>query len=58
MSAESVLFNMSGLRFFVCEGCDTVFADLSPPAPGACCSDAGVTEITASLQSASYFHPE
>jgi len=54
MSAGAVLDCMSGLRFFVCEGCDTVYADLSPPAPGECCPDTAVTEIMATLQSHSY----
>lgn len=45
---------MLRLRFFVCQQCETVFAD--PEVPPSCCgSDAPMQEITDDLQTEPYF---
>lgn len=48
---------MPGLRFFACDGCETVYA--LPDETFGCgrCEEGSLTEITASLQDDAYFLP-
>lgn len=45
---------MLGLRFFVCQECETVFAEPEVP-PDRCCSEDSIEEITADVQTEPYF---
>jgi hypothetical protein len=47
-----------GLRFFVCAGCGTVYADPEePPGPGCDCDVPQLSEITGRLGADTYFLP-
>jgi hypothetical protein len=48
---------MLGLRFFVCEECETAYADIEVPE---CCHDCGapaLEELAGGSQAAEYFAP-
>jgi len=46
---------MLGLRFFVCQECETVFAEPEAPSDCTCSSHDSIEEITADLQTEPYF---
>lgn len=47
---------MLGLRFYVCAGCDTVYADTEEP-PGCDCESPRLSELTDRLRADTYFLP-
>lgn len=47
---------MLGLRFYVCAGCETVYAAAEEP-PGCDCAAPQLSEITDRLQADTYFLP-
>lgn len=54
LSYRSTTGDMVGLRFFVCQQCETVFAE--PEVPGCTCSShESIEEITADVQTEPYF---
>ncbi len=46
---------MLRLRFFVCQQCETVFADPERPPPCSCGTDVPMREITGDVQTEPYF---
>lgn len=48
---------MPGLRFFACNRCDTVYADLEAPPQCSGCPHSQFEEITQSVQAEPYFAP-
>jgi len=46
---------MLGLRFFVCQQCETVFAEPEEPLDCGCSSHDSIEEITADVQTEPYF---
>jgi len=44
-----------GLRFFVCDACETVYADVEKPPLCSNCDVDSIQEIKAEMQAASYF---
>jgi len=46
---------MLALRYFVCRGCETVFADPETPPACRCGSVDSIEEITVDVQAAPYF---
>ena len=46
---------MLGLRFFVCQQCETVFAEPEEPVDCGCSSRDSIEEITADVQTEPYF---
>jgi hypothetical protein len=46
---------MLRLRFFVCQQCETVFADPERPPPCSCGTDVPMREITNDVQTEPYF---
>jgi hypothetical protein len=48
---------MLGLRFYACDRCGTVHADLTAPERCHRCHDGPLREITGRLQADSYFAP-
>ncbi|MEF8902158.1 MAG: hypothetical protein V5A25_13205 [Halovenus sp.] len=46
---------MLGLRFFACDGCDTVYADVEAPQRCRHCGREPVDEIGPGTQAAAYF---
>ena len=46
---------MLGLRFFVCQQCETVFAEPEAPPDCICSSHGSIEEITADVQTEPYF---
>lgn len=46
---------MLGLRFFVCSGCETAYADVERPPWCGDCDDESIEEIEPETQAANYF---
>ncbi len=46
---------MLGLRFFVCEGCETVYADVEKPLRCRSCGDEPVEELGPGTRASEYF---
>ncbi|MFB6251257.1 MAG: hypothetical protein ABEI27_06170 [Halobellus sp.] len=46
---------MLGLRFFVCNGCETVYADVEAPLQCVRCDDGLFEELGSGSQAAEYF---
>ncbi len=46
-----------GLRFFACDGCDTVYADIEEPPRCRNCGGETVDELGSGTQAAEYFTP-
>jgi len=44
-----------GLRFFICDGCDTVYADVETPPRCRYCEDGSVERVEPESQAADYF---
>jgi len=44
-----------GLRFFMCDGCETVYADVERPPQCCNCDDEPIEEIGPGTQAADYF---
>ncbi|SIS15948.1 hypothetical protein SAMN05421752_11566 [Natronorubrum thiooxidans] len=44
-----------GIRFFVCNGCETVYADVERPPRCSNCDDDPIEEIGPETQAANYF---
>lgn len=49
------LIAVLGIRFFVCDGCETVYADVARPPQCDSCEDDSITEIGQEIQAATYF---
>lgn len=48
---------MLGLRFFACEECDTVYADIEEPRHCGTCDGAHIAEISSGMGATTYFAP-
>ncbi|WP_157964830.1 hypothetical protein [Halorubrum sp. 48-1-W] len=46
---------MLGIRFFLCDGCGTVYADVERPPRCGTCDDASTVELGPGTQAANYF---
>ena len=46
---------MLGVRFFACEGCETVYADVAKPPRCGDCGGTAIDEIGPGTQAAEYF---
>lgn len=44
-----------GLRYFVCEGCETVYADVEKPPRCSNCDADPIVEVKPEIQAATYF---
>jgi len=44
-----------GLRYFVCNGCETVYADVERPLPCDVCDDESIEQIGPETQAVNYF---
>ena len=47
---------MLGVRFFACEGCDTVYAGVEPPERCGDCGSVSIEEISDRLRADTYFN--